>query len=156
MNPKQILIVSAAKHSGKTTRLIHWCQDRNDVFGILTPVVDGRRVFVDAHTKETFRMEATETETSILEVGKYRFSKASFARASSIMLDALQQENGFLIIDEIGPLELRGSGFSETITRILEDERNGVEIIIVVREELLEQVIRRFGLDRFTVRQMVL
>jgi nucleoside-triphosphatase THEP1 len=155
MTNKQIHIVAAAKHSGKTTKLLQWCANRNDVFGILTPIVYGSRIFMDAHTKEPFHMEAKADETDILEVGKYRFSKASFDKASAILLAALQQPNGFIIVDEIGPLELRELGFSTTVKSMLEDKKNRLQLVLVVREELLQKVVAHFNLARFKIMPMV-
>jgi nucleoside-triphosphatase THEP1 len=151
MTNKQIYIVSAPKHSGKTTKLTRWSANRNDVFGILTPMENGNRIFMDAHTKEPFHMEATADETDILEVGKYRFSKASFDKASGILLAALKQVKGYIIVDEIGPLELRGFGFSATVKAMLEDKKNKMQIVLVVREELLEKVVDYFNLKRFDI-----
>lgn len=151
MTNKQIHILSAQKHSGKTTKLMRWSANRNDVFGILTPIENGNRIFIDAHTKEPFHMEATATETDVLEVGKYRFSKASFDKASAILLAALKQVKGYIIVDEIGPLELRSLGFAETITSMLEDKKNRMQIVLVVREELLEKVVDYFNLERFDI-----
>ncbi len=151
MTNKQIHILVAAKHSGKTTRLLQWSANRNNVFGILTPIVDGKRIFMNAHTKEPFQMEAATTETEILEVGKYRFSKAAFDKASEILLTALGLPDGYIIIDEIGPLELRGLGFAATIKTILANEKKNLQIVLVVREELLEKVVAYFNLERFKI-----
>lgn len=151
MTNKQIHILSAPKHSGKTTKLTRWSANRNDVFGILTPIENGNRIFIDAHTKEPFHIEATADETDVLEVGKYRFSKASFDKASGILLAALRQVKGYIIVDEIGPLELQGLGFAATITAMLTDEKNKLQIVIVVREELLEKVMAYFNLERFDI-----
>ena len=151
MNNKQIHIVSEPKHTGKTTKLIQWSANRNDVFGILTPIENGNRIFMDAHTKEPFHMEAMETETDVLKIGKYHFSKASFDKASGILLAALQQVKGYIIIDEIGPLELRGFGFAATVKTVLANEKNKLQIVIVVREELQEKAMAYFNLKRFEV-----
>ncbi len=154
MTNKQIHIVSAPKHSGKTTKLLQWSAQRNDVFGILTPIENGNRIFMNAHTKEPFCMEAIADETDVIEVGKYRFSKASFDKASAILLAALKQEKGYIIVDEIGPLELRGLGFSATVKALLEDKKNRLQIVLVVREELLQKVVDYFNLERFDIAPM--
>ncbi len=151
MTNKQIHIVAAPKHSGKTTKLMQWSDNRNDVFGILTPIENGNRIFMDAHTKDAFHMEAKDSETDILEVGKYRFSKASFDRASYILLAALKQADGYIIVDEIGPLELRGLGFATTVIAMLADEKNILQIVLVVREELLEKIVAYFNLEKFDI-----
>jgi len=104
-----ICILTAPIQSGKTTSLINWSAVRNDLYGILTPVVGGKRVFMNAQTKEQFPMEATGEEET-LAVGRFEFSKTGFDKAIQIIRDAMTKE-GWLLIDEIGPLEIKGEGF---------------------------------------------
>ena len=54
---KNIFIETGPINSGKTTRLMEWCKNRNDVYGILTPKINGKRVFVDVATGDQFEME---------------------------------------------------------------------------------------------------
>ncbi len=135
-----IVILSAPIRSGKTTSLLQWAQHRNDVYGILTPDIDGKRVFMDLATKEQFPMEAAAEEEK-LAVGKFTFSKKGFDKAIKIIQDAIDKK-GWLIIDEIGPLELKGEGFSNVLKEVLK-KRND-KIIIVVREELAVKVQDEF------------
>lgn len=131
-----IYILSGPKGSGKTSSLIQWSSDRNEVYGILSPVVEGKRIFLDIQSREEFPMEALEGETDVLKVGKYIFSQKSFDRAIDI-LDKARLNKGWLIIDEVGPLELSGEGLNEVVLRCI--KRNG-NTIIVIREGLEEQV----------------
>lgn len=128
---QQVYILTAPVQTGKTTSLIQWCENRNDVYGILTPVVEGKRVFRNANTKEQFPMEAADDETEILTVGRFVFSKMNFYKAIEIIRTSVNKK-GWLIIDEIGPMELRGEGFSEILKEMLltRDDR----ILIVIRE----------------------
>lgn len=135
-----IFILTAPVQSGKTTSLVKWAEKRNDVYGIVTPVVDGKRVFSDIATKEEFPMEAVEGEETLL-VGRFIFSKTGFEKAVSIIRDAIDK-NGWLIIDEIGPLELRGEGFHDIVRKVLRERKE--KIILVVREGLVQQVKDHF------------
>ena len=140
-----LYLLTGEIHSGKTTRLLSWCQNRKDVVGILSPVIGGARTFLDIGTMEEFPMEvAGEEET--MDIGKYHFSKAAFDRASSILFNNIHTEN-WLVIDEIGPLELRGEGFAAIVKKITE-ERVG-KTLFVVRDIVLPDVIGHFKLDRF-------
>jgi len=131
-----IYILSASIQSGKTTSLINWSDSRKDVFGILTPVINGKRVFMNAQTKEQFPMEATMEEET-LTVGRFIFSKAAFDKAIQIIRDSITKE-GWLVIDEIGPLELEGKGFYTIINEILILRKN--KTILVVRKGMVEKV----------------
>jgi nucleoside-triphosphatase len=143
---KKALIVSGPINSGKTTRLMEWCKNRNDVYGILTPKINGKRVFVDVASGEQFEMEAQENEENVLSIGKYIFSVAGFERAKEIVRNASVKKNAFLIIDEVGPLELKGEGFSEELKEMLNSKENSLQVIIVVRESLVNEVVSYFGI----------
>ena len=141
---KNIFIVTGPINSGKTTRLMEWCKNRNDVYGILTPKINGKRVFVDVATGDQFEMEAQENEENVLSIGKYIFSVAGFDRAKNILRNATNRKNGWLIIDEVGPLELKGEGFNAELKELLVSMEDSLRVIIVVRESLVEQVITYF------------
>lgn len=150
MTERKIFILSGPIQSGKTTRLLKWCEGRNDVAGILTPDMDGRRYFMDVASKELFRMEATENEKNILGIGKYKFSKAAFERASQILSNAINKNSGWIIIDEVGPLELKGEGFSEVIKKLFSISPQ-LNIVLVVRENLFATVLQYFNIQEYSL-----
>lgn len=141
---QKIHILSAPIQSGKTTSLINWSANRNDVYGILTPVVNGKRMFMNAYTKEQFPMEAEEGEQETLKVGKFTFSKKNFDKAIQIIRRGIFK-NGWLVIDEIGPLELNSNGFYEIVSEVLANRTK--RIILIVREGLVQHVINHFNID---------
>src|SRR5436190_2797117 len=100
--PEQVVILTGDIHSGKTSKLVEWCRSRDDVHGILTPVLEGSRYFRDIYSGEQFRMEADDEEEALV-VGKYRFSKHSFVKAIGILENSIYAE-GWMVVDEIGPL----------------------------------------------------
>ncbi|MBK7567281.1 MAG: hypothetical protein IPI31_05585 [Bacteroidetes bacterium] len=144
--PKKALIVTGPINSGKTTRLTEWCKNRNDVYGILTPKINGKRVFVDVATGDQFEMEALEHEENVLSIGKYIFSVSGFVRAKNILKNATNRKNGWIIIDEVGPLELKGEGFEVELKELLNSKDDSFKVIIVVRESLVEEVVSYFGI----------
>ena len=81
-------------------------------------------------------MEATMEEET-LTVGRFIFSKAAFDKAIQIIRDSITKE-GWLVIDEIGPLELEGKGFYTIINEILILRKN--KTILVVRKGMVEKV----------------
>jgi nucleoside-triphosphatase THEP1 len=113
------------------------------VFGILTPIVNGKRTFMNVHARHLFDMEANNRETSKLTVGRFEFSKIGFDKAIQIIRSA-KYENGWLIVDEIGPMELRGEGFREVIKEIIASENEHQKIILVVRKGLVDQLKESF------------
>lgn len=140
---KKIVIVSGPVQTGKTTALVNWSAGRNDVHGILTPVANEKRVFMNIASRHLFRMEAREEDESVWVVGKHIFSTEHFEKAITIIKEAVHKE-GWLVIDEIGPLELRGNGFHDVLKEALEQRHD--KILLVVREGLEEKVINHFQL----------
>lgn len=142
-----IYILAGPIRSGKTTSLMQWCSQRRDVYGVLTPDINGKRVFMDAYTGERFPME-TMDEQETVSIGRFVFSKKSFDKASQIIRNAIH-EPGWIIIDEIGPLELRGNGFHDVLKEVLASRND--KLVIVVREGMAEKVKEYFGMITATV-----
>ena len=145
MNPPVIYILTAPIHTGKTTSLLQWSAGRNNVYGIFTPDINGKRVFMNASTREQFPMETIDDNEPVLEIGRFRFSAVSFNKAGQILADALQQTSGYLVIDEIGPLELRKEGLYDAVKTILQ-KNDRLKIILVVREKLVDEIVSFFSL----------
>lgn len=143
-------ILTGPVQTGKTTSLVKWSEQKEDVFGILTPVVNGKRTFMDAHARHLFDMEATEHETEQLTVGRFIFSKMNFDRAIKVIRDA-KERTGWLIIDEIGPMELRGDGFREVLKEVIASGNEKLKIVLVVRDELVDKVKDSFQLKEAVV-----
>lgn len=155
LQPK-IFILSGAIQSGKTTSIIQWSENRPGVFGILSPVVNGRRMFMDAHLRHLFDMEADEEEMTtpgarLLKVGRFTFSQANFDKAVTVLRDA-KDRDGWLVIDEIGPLELKGEGFAGILREIIAAHNEKLKLVLVIREGMTEKVKEFFELkDAVTI-----
>jgi nucleoside-triphosphatase THEP1 len=54
------------------------------------------------------------------------------------------RDNHVIVIDEAGPLEMRGEGWAGRISELL--KINEWQIILVVRKSLVNEVIRKFGI----------
>jgi len=144
----EIYVISGPVQSGKTTKLMEWCSDKKNVFGIATPVVQGVRVFYDLHEKIIFPMEADADDKDILQVGKFVFSKNAFLKAEKIITDGIDKSN-FLVIDEIGPLELKGEGFNDVLKNILSNENRNFKLVLVIRISHLNEVLNYFRIDNY-------
>jgi nucleoside-triphosphatase THEP1 len=147
MSDRMIYILSGPIQIGKTTALVKWSAGRSDVFGILTPVVNGKRFFMDAHAQNQFEMESNDIEQEVVSIGGFKFSREAFERASHIIDHAINK--GWLVIDEIGPLELNKEGFYEILRKALENHTH--QLLIVVRESLLPRVTEFFQVKSYDV-----
>jgi len=101
-------------------------------------------MFYNILTNEYFPMLAKPNEDALI-IGKYNFSKAGFEKAINIILENSTKDN-WLVIDEIGPLELKGEGFNSCLKQVLKNRSN--KLIIVVREGLTESVCNSFGIKQ--------
>jgi nucleoside-triphosphatase THEP1/ABC-type thiamin/hydroxymethylpyrimidine transport system permease subunit len=147
---RQVTILTGHIHTGKTSSLIEWCKKRINVSGILTPVINGNRSFLNIRTRERFAMEAEMDDPELLAVGRFMFSKKNFLKAIQVISDS-KNHYGWLVIDEIGPMELRGEGFCDVLRETLASENNNQKILMVVREGLVEEVKEYFHIQEATV-----
>lgn len=146
MSQVNFYILTGPVHTGKTTMLYNWCCQRSDVYGILTPLADGSRQFYDIATRRTLPMETAEGE-ECWSIGKYRFSIKNFMLASGIIEEALNK-NGWLVIDEIGPLELMNKGFNEVMQKVVLISNDELKKLLVVRSSIVEEVVTHYKIEK--------
>jgi nucleoside-triphosphatase THEP1 len=56
-------------------------------------------------------------------------------------------KKGWLLIDEIGPLELKGEGFYNVLKEVLNHQEKKQKIFLVVRDGMVENVMESFELS---------
>lgn len=152
-----IIIFSQPIHSGKTTKLLHWCDQQKNVAGILMPDIDGKRKILNLETKEVFAVECDDpanTREKLITVGKYHFYAAAFEKANSVLLAAVSHNPEWLVIDEVGKLELGGRGFYPAVKKITDDQEEKITTtnnILVVRDSLCDEVINFFKIKTHVI-----
>lgn len=151
----KIYILSGKIKSGKTTELFRWISGRKKVGGILQPVVDGKRFFYSVTEKKLIQLEISNMndkselgENKILQIGNYSFLVEGFERAKEILKNDFNSNYEWLIIDEIGPLELQDSGLEPVVSCIVEKVKtSSSKLIFVVRDSILQEVIKKYNLQ---------
>lgn len=134
-------------HTGKTTRLMQWSMAQVNIDGIFQPLVDGKR-FIYHISSKTLKNLETNQNNNVTEIGKYKFSNETFEWAQNKLLEASQKNLDWLIIDEIGPLELNNRGLEPVVKEILfNSENSNTKILCVVRDSILEKFIEHYGLN---------
>ena len=145
-----IHILAGPLHSGKTTLLTASCQAWQKAGfrfeGFLSPTVwDGDRIegydLVDLRAEKRIPYLRREGEEEWERSGSFFFLPDALAQAQAIIRRAPEAE--VLIVDEFGPLELRGGGLRPALDDVL--GRPGHKVLLVVREDILEDVVRQFG-----------
>ena len=106
---------------------------------------------MDIHTKKVFDIECkdpTATTQVLTVVGRFHFYSAAFEKANSILIKALEQEPGWLVIDEAGKLELEKKGLYRGIIQAIDHYNSTASgnLLIIVRESLCAEVISFFKL----------
>jgi len=144
-----VFLLNGAIQSGKTTALGQFCR-RPGCDGLLSPVIDGRRSFQRIRTGETISME---TAGPGLKIGRFRFDPAAFAWANRQIEEAVSAFPDWLIIDEIGPLELSGGGLQPAMNLALSRLAENKNLILVVRLGLEEAVTACLGSHSFRIIQ---
>ena len=143
-------ILSGSVHSGKTTRLIKWLKDKNNVQGIISPIVNGERYLVNINSDEKRKLEidSGSSQENVIKVGKYIFDKSVFEWACEIILAAIKSNPDWLIIDEVGPLELQGEGLAKAVNKVFSENVSLLKtnVIMVVRERLLNDFLNHYNL----------
>ena len=94
------------------------------------------------------KFESENENETVVKIGNYKFLKESFEWAEKELLKAREFKPQWLIIDEIGPLELQGQGFDKVIKQLLIlSELSETNFVLVVRENLIDDVISNYNLD---------
>jgi len=147
-----IFILSGPVHSGKSTRLNEWIEERNDVAGILAPIIRGLRNLQDITSGEKRCLEksgkSNDSEDD-LAIGNYIFSSSVFHWGKQVLKKSADEKINWLVIDEIGILELQGRGLEPAVSSLinLKWDRAPQNILLVVRERLVEKVIKHYRIN---------
>jgi nucleoside-triphosphatase len=147
-NKPEIFILTGDIRSGKTTALEKW-SERKSVRGILTPILEGVRVVYDITAANYFPLEANADDENIISVGRYHFLQEAFNRMNALLSNQSGSQHEWLLVDEVGPLEMERKGLYDSVVYLLENAQP--KLILVVRESLLEGVKEYFSLKQIKV-----
>ncbi len=151
---QRIIIISGEQRQGKTTFLksvIEQLKEEKIAFdGIIAEGIDQnekRKGFKINHLKtgKIFPLATTTTKPNFIKYGRFYFDPVIFTEVNDILKNA---ESDYVIIDEIGPLEIQGKGWSESIDELL---TKNTPMIWVVRKSLLEKVINHWQITKAQV-----
>lgn len=152
------LLIVGDPRSGKTS----WCREYIDwvrgqgisAGGILSPEVceNGERLGFDVTDLTTgkripyARLSSNDSFREGERVGPYTIEHDAILFARRAIQRAIDSECDLVVIDEVGPLELRGKGLMPAVELTLSSALN---VLIVVRSSLREAVQRYFFKSEF-------
>ncbi len=144
---KPIYILSGKIQTGKTTQLMYWAASQKNIDGVFQPVINDKR-FIYHLSSRTLKQLETDQKKNVTSIGKFNFSNAAFEWARNVLLDCLEKDLDWLIIDEVGPLELEGKGLEPAVSKIIsERDKIKAKIICVVRDKILEKFLIHYKLN---------
>ena len=119
--------------------------------GIIAPVKEGKRSIQRIKTAE-IKMLDTENDDSI-QIGKHKFSKEVFEWAREQLRESILSEADYVIIDEIGKLELNNSGYEPVVSYLINEflKTDRFNLVLVIRESLVDEITAKYGLKNFEI-----
>jgi nucleoside-triphosphatase THEP1 len=152
----KVFLVTGGQGEGKT----HFLEDlaavlseRNiAVRGFVAPVVYHNNVrvgydLVDLETKQRATLCRVGEGAAAMQQGPFQFDSAVLKLGADALSSAAGMQT-VVIVDEIGPLELKGNGWAALLREQLQSSGT---IIIAVRRQLVEDVQRHFGFSALKV-----
>jgi nucleoside-triphosphatase THEP1 len=152
LNPR-VYIISGKISAGKTTfakKLADELKRHNIAVGgiISEKVMSDSQIsgynLIDIETNESEILLRRSDEVEKERIGRFGIFAEGFVRGKAILTRVRLSENTIAIIDEVGVLELGDKGWSECLVELLETSNK--QLLIIVRENLLEEVIRKWNL----------
>ncbi|MEJ5350567.1 MAG: nucleoside-triphosphatase [Melioribacteraceae bacterium] len=143
----RIYIITGLSKSGKTTSLMSWTSSQKNIDGILQPVIEEKRFFYHISSRTLFQLES-EDDVNSIKVGRYKFRLEAFNWANEKLINCIGKNLEWIVVDEIGFLELNGEGLHSSVKKLLSSTLNE-KLIFVVRESLLQQVLDYYQIDNY-------
>ena len=147
-----ILILTGPTRSHKTTTLLNWAKKRNDCGGVLTPDHLGLRILYNVREKKSIPFEKKENSLdNDIVIGRFVFDLENFNLATQWLDEHLSDPAlHYVLLDEIGPLELGGRGWDQWLLSSLA-KIGDKTLTLVVRRSLLDEVIEHYRLEEASV-----
>jgi nucleoside-triphosphatase THEP1 len=150
---RKIFIIAGSVGEGKTTyakKLIEIFKKNNiKAGGILSERVmtDSKATGYDLINIETGEKEVflrQHEECGSERIGRFTICPKGLAFGNSILKSLVLSPNTFVVIDEIGLLEVSNKGWSDCLNDLLENSRN--TILLIVRDTSMPEVKNRWNL----------
>lgn len=148
------IIITGDVNSGKTSlasKLVDFLKDKYKIGGFLA-----RSHFENGQKKSYFVENITNGNNLLLAsldnfgdtfvFGRFYFSQKTFKEISGYYDENILKNIQIFVLDEVGPLEIRGDGWFELINRLIK-KWDGV-VIFVVRKNLLEKFMDFWALEQ--------
>ena len=152
-NLQKIIIVTGERGEGKTTfvkKIIDVLKDEGlETKGFLSLALFDDEIkigynLLNIPDNKVASFIRTNEFQGMVKFRKYYFSNEGIIWGNKILLSYKKNTSDILVIDEIGPLELEGGGWAESLNELVKLPQ--FKMIWIVRKEILEEVIKKWGL----------
>lgn len=155
---KNVIIVTGKEKSGKSTfltSLVNNLRENNYIVGgFIAPAV------IENHQHKGYNLinlllgqeiPLSRTEPMLLapKVGNYYFCKQSLEEGKNWLKTENIEHTDIVVIDEIGPWELRNQGWANSLTFIVKNYKK--PLILAVRETIVDKVILHWGFQNVMI-----
>lgn len=148
-----IYILSGEIRTGKTSALKNWAAQLNNVDGLLCPDnIEGKRYFFELKSKTEFVLEVEpESDYDTIAIGPFLFLQTAFDRANTFLKTLVHSGNKYVILDELGKLELKNKGLHEAAKVLIPDfmDHKKKHLIVVIRDSLLEETLKHYNISNY-------
>ena len=151
----KVTIISGKKHSGKTTKLLSYISELQSKNLICAGIVavgrykDDKRCsfeLIDILGNKKHEFLTTTPSLKFKKIGRFHIIPDGEKFGRNVLENETTLNADVIIIDEIGPMELDGKGWAKYLKQFLKLDIN---LVITVREELLEEVCKEFGINNY-------
>ena len=98
----------------------------------------------DIETGHSEKLCSIKDSSGYLKTERFVFHDSGLEFGSKLLNPDLISPNEIVVIDEIGPYELKGKGWSEPLEKLI--NKANYKMIWVVRKSLIYDIFRRFGI----------
>ena len=152
-----IKIITGAKQSGKTTFLLNYIEqlksNKISVAGIIAIGTFKNNIrdsfsIKDISTNEKKLFLSRKYLSESEKIGRFYIDINTYHWGMKILEKAILSDSKYLIIDEIGALELTKKGWYFALSRALKSNKN---IVITVRDKFIDDIIDFFNIENYKI-----
>lgn len=156
-----IFVLTGPVQGGKTTlvseKIILLREKGVKVMGFLCPgsFSEGKRSafsLVDLETGRQVPMGDSIEQKGWVKFRRFFFNPEAFSQGELWIKNCLQRDPDLLVIDEVGPMELEGNGWSKSLDNLAQN--SSVTQLWIVRQQILSEVTEKWKIPEdqiFTV-----
>jgi nucleoside-triphosphatase THEP1 len=154
VHPLPVVILTGTSGQGKTTlvrEIIDILNSKNyNIQGIYAPGYwkDNQRDgfdIVDIASGERTQLCRNQATADSVSVGPFSFRQSGITFGRDVLSHTSLQTADFIIVDEVGPLELRGNGWAPALDHLMESVQS--PMLWVVRTKVIREVIIRWVIE---------